>query len=90
MIIEAGIVEKYFGTEEHVHLVFHPDKQEILVAPRSLAFFEKLHKNAEWTALKLKNAKGDRSISVRHILLDHDLDMEDRELKYEARPLGFW
>jgi hypothetical protein len=33
--------------------------------------------------LKDRNLKGDKTLSIREILIDNDLDISDRDLEYE-------
>jgi hypothetical protein len=87
LLFESQLVTELFGEEEQVNMVYYPDRNALLLACRSKTFFEKLHKTT-WTALKLKNPKGDKTIFIRDVLIDHDLDDIDRELEYEVKNTG--
>ena len=47
------------------------------------ALFKGLHKTS-MVMLKLKNGKGDKSITIQEIMIDHDIDPSDRDLDFKA------
>jgi hypothetical protein len=87
IILPNDVVKTVLEGELQVSLVFYPERSTLLVAGKSKAFFEKLHKT-EWMALKDKNAQGDKSLFVRALLIDHNLDETDRDLEYEIKSVG--
>ena len=87
LLIEAGIARTAFGDDFQISLVYYPDRQTLLVAGKSKAFFEKLHQT-NWLLLKDRNLLGDKSIKIRELLLDNDLDDTDRDLAYELKTTG--
>ncbi|MCU0449817.1 MAG: hypothetical protein MUC97_08215 [Bernardetiaceae bacterium] len=84
---KAPLVAQAFADDEQVNLVFYPDRRVLLVAGKSKLFFEKLHKT-HWRMLKARNLVGDKSVDVREILIDEDLDDTDRPLDYEVKTTG--
>ncbi|MCU0324258.1 MAG: hypothetical protein MUF45_03260 [Spirosomaceae bacterium] len=87
LLFESELVNQLFGNDEQVNTVYYPERKDLLIAPRSKTFFQKLHKTS-WTALKLKNPKGDKTIFIRDLLLDHDIDDTDRQLEFEVKSTG--
>ncbi|AQG78928.1 hypothetical protein [Spirosoma montaniterrae] len=87
LLIEAALARDAFGNDAQVSLVYYPDRNALLVAGKSKAFFEKLHET-HWVILKERNLLGDKLVSIRDILLDHDLDDTDRPLLYELKNTG--
>ncbi|GGD70549.1 hypothetical protein GCM10011514_38260 [Emticicia aquatilis] len=84
---EKELVDLLFGEEEKVSLVYYPERKTLLLAARSKVFFEKMHKTT-WAVLKLRNLKGDKTISVQDLILDNDLDNTDRTLAHEVKNTG--
>ena len=88
LLIDSSIVASVLADEVQVNLVYYPERNTILIAAKSKVFFEKMHKDAHWMTLKTKNAKGDKSLAIHEILIDNDLDDEDRELDFEVKSTG--
>lgn len=84
---DKATVETLFGEEEKANLVYYPERKTLLLAARSKTFFEKMHK-VNWVVLKLRNLKGDKTISIQDLILDNDLDSTDRLLSYEIKNTG--
>jgi hypothetical protein len=84
---KAALVAQAFAHDEQVNLVFYPDRRVMLVAGKSKAFFEKLHKT-HWRMLKARNLEGDKSVDIRELLIDEDLNDTDRPLEYEVKTTG--
>ncbi len=54
-----------------------------MLAPFEDDDFKALHKTTN-SVLKYKNNKGDRSMDILSIILDHDLDDANRQLSYKV------
>lgn len=87
LLFDSSLINEVFEGEEQVNMVYYPDRNSLLVAGRSKTFFEKLHKTS-WTALKLKNPNGDKSLFIRDLIIDHDLDSTDRPISYDVKKTG--
>ena len=87
IIIPAAIVKKWLDKDNHVNMVYYPERSQLLVAAKSKTFFEKMHKT-KWMVLKYKNLSGDKTLYVREILIDNDLDEADRSLSFEIKNTG--
>lgn len=87
LYIDAAIANEAFPADAQVSLVYYPDRKALLLAGKSKGFFEKLHQT-HWVLLKARNGEGDKSITIRDLLLDYDLDDADRDLTYELKSTG--
>lgn len=81
IIIDQQTVNELFPGAERVSWVYYPQKRSLLIASSSDELFKTLHKTST-TILKLKNGKGDRSLDVLSVIIDHDIDDTDRELDH--------
>jgi len=81
IIVLQPLVEKLLKTETHVLLKYDTTEKVLLMAPASKSEFKLAHKAAQHM-LKDKNLKGDKSIAIHEILIDHELDDNDRTLLF--------
>lgn len=81
--IRKNVAEKIFGSGGAVLSVYYDADKTFLAAPLNEEVFKIIHK-AKQQMLKDKNAAGDRSISVQEVLLDNDLNDDDRNLEFTA------
>ena len=58
------------------------EQGKILITPVSSQWFVKMYKPTQFL-LKSRNLKGDKSLAVREILIDNNLNMTDKDLEYE-------
>jgi hypothetical protein len=87
IIIPADIFTKWLDADNYVNMVYYPERSQLLVAAKSKTFFEKMHET-KWMVLKDKNMFGDKTLYVREILIDNDLDEADRSLSFEIKNTG--
>ncbi len=87
LFIDATTVQQAFGNDPQVSVVYYPDRKTLLLAGKSKAFFEKLHET-NWVVLKDRNLLGDKTVYLREILIDNDIDDTDRELVYDLKTTG--
>lgn len=83
IVIGAGTVAELFGEVARVSWVYYPQRKTLLVAHSQDELFKGLHKTAD-SMLKYSNAQGDRSIAMRELLIDNELDDTDRDLAHTA------
>jgi hypothetical protein len=84
IIVYQPMVEKFFSGETHVLLKYDTAEKVLLMAPASRNEFKVAHKAAQHM-LKERNLKGDKSISIHEILIDHELDDNDRVLSFSIQ-----
>lgn len=83
IIIDHQLAENLFEGNSQVNWVYYPARHTILVAAQHDDHFKSLHKTA-MSMLKFKNSKGDRSMAIEELLIDHDINVSDRALDYVA------
>ncbi|MBX9892857.1 MAG: hypothetical protein K2Y12_11100 [Chitinophagaceae bacterium] len=83
LIIDNAIIQQLWGDITHLNWVFYKNKNSIMFCSVEDELFKKLHKTT-LSMLKLKNANGDRSLSLQELIIDNDLDNTDRALAYIA------
>lgn len=81
LYIPAAVAERVFGEESRAYLVYHPERTALLLAPASSHWFYKMHQPSQHM-LKARNAQGDKTIALHEILIDHDLDDQDRAVEH--------
>ena len=81
--IDAALVEKIFQSIHYAYITYVAEQNKLLITPVSSQWFVKMHKPTQFL-LKSRNLKGDRTLAIREILIDNDLDKSDRELQYEV------
>ena len=83
LLLESDLVAKVFEGIQYAYAAYEESQNCILVTPVNSVWFTKIHKPAQFL-LKMRNFKGDRSLAIREILLDNDLDTSNRLLDYEV------
>ena len=84
LLIDREVVVEVFGEDTNVHAIYYADRHTLLLAPATDEVFKSLHK-AGRHMLKDRNLKGDKSIALHEILIDHQIDATDRDLTYELQ-----
>ena len=87
LYIESALAKDAFGDAPQVYIVYYPNKHSLLLAPMHDEFFPKLHK-ANLQMLKTRNLQGDKTIYMREMMIDNDIDETDRDLEYNYIPGG--
>ena len=80
--LNAELVERIFQSIHYAYVTYLAEQKKILITPVSSQWFVKMHKPTQFL-LKSKNLKGDRTLAIREILIDNDIDTTDRILQYE-------
>lgn len=80
--LNASLVERVFESIHYAYVTYVTEQKKMLITPVSSQWFTKIHKPTQFL-LKSRNLKGDRTLAVREILIDNDLDTSDRILEYE-------
>lgn len=83
LLIDQDIVEKHFGDCLNVFLAYYPNKRVIMLANVEDELFKNIHKASQYM---LKDGKQGtkRSIAIHDLLIDNELDSQNRSLTYEA------
>lgn len=80
--LDVSLVQKIFGEIHYAYVTYVALQKKILITPVSSQWFVKMHEPTQFL-LKSRNLKGDRTLAIREILIDNDLDTTDRTLTYE-------
>jgi len=80
--LNAALVQRVFDSINYAYVTYVAEQKKILITPVSSQWFVKIYKPTQFL-LKSRNLKGDRTLAIREILIDHDLDTADRVLKFE-------
>jgi hypothetical protein len=83
IVISSDTVAQLFGDAVRASWVYYPQRKTMLVANGQDELFKSLHKTAD-SILKYSNNQGDRSIAIRELLIDNELDDSNRELAFTA------
>jgi hypothetical protein len=81
--LESDLIENVFGNINFAYVTYVEDQKRILITPVSSQWFVKMFKPTQFL-LKSRNLKGDRTLAVREIFIDNDLDTTNRDLEYEV------
>ncbi len=87
IIIPQQLNQEIFGEESHAFLRYYPERKSLLLAPVSQNWFKKMHEAAQFM-LKDKNLQGDKSIAIHEILIDNELDEQNKTLSFEIQGNG--
>ncbi len=82
LTIHSELVHKVFGEVDYAYVVYIEDQKTILTTPVTSQWFGKMHRPTQFL-LKSRNLKGDKTLAIREILIDYDLDSTDRALSFE-------
>lgn len=84
LIILNELAESLFVGVHHVYVSYKPDVKRLFIVPNTDEVFRKLHDPSQ-QMLKDLPQNDCKSIAIREILIDNDLDEHDRDLDYEIR-----
>ncbi|MEM7549942.1 MAG: hypothetical protein AAF363_09710 [Bacteroidota bacterium] len=82
LIVSPSVSGPIFQDENSVYICYKKEQDVLLVSPSSNSWFPKLHESKEYL-VKDKDLKGTKSIAIMDILIDHELDSEDRPLSFK-------
>ncbi|HAS46681.1 MAG TPA: hypothetical protein DCS93_39725 [Microscillaceae bacterium] len=82
VILPYELVKQIFGSVSYAYVSYVSTNQTLLITPVTSEWFAKMHQPTQFL-LKDRNLQGDKSIAVREIFIDNDLNETDRSLLYE-------
>jgi len=80
LIIPAEISDQILKENTSVYVSFKKDLNALLLSPKENDWFPKLHESMEFI-LKSKDLKGTKSVAIREILIDQEIDDDDKSLE---------
>ena len=81
--LDNALVASVFGEVNFAYVTYVEKQGKILITPVTSQWFVKMYKPTQFL-LKSRNLKGDKTLAIREILIDNDLDVTDRDLEYEV------
>ena len=84
LVIAREVAEVLFKESSNAFVVYYPNRNTLMLAPVTDEVFKQLHKAGQHM-LKDRNLKGDKTLALHEILIDHQLDERDRALDYEVQ-----
>ncbi|ARV10838.1 hypothetical protein BTO09_00130 [Gilvibacter sp. SZ-19] len=82
IFLDSELVENIFKNIHYAYVTYVKSQERLLITPVSSQWFVKMYKPTQFL-LKSRNLKGDRTLAIREILIDNDINMTDRVLEYE-------
>ncbi len=84
LLIDHKVATAIFEDDLNVNVVYYADRRTLMIAPKSEELFKTLHK-AKQHMLKDRNAKGDKTIALHELLIDNEINSNDRNLEFELQ-----
>lgn len=79
LILPPIIGNRLLNGYSSVYVAFKKDLNALLISPTTNSWFPKLHESLEFI-LKSKDLQGTKSIAIREILIDNDIDDRNKTL----------
>ena len=80
--LSAALANKVFQHIHYAYVAYIKEQKHLLITPVSSQWFAKMYEPTQFL-LKDRNLKGDKTLAVREIFIDNELDASDRVLEYE-------
>lgn len=81
LIIPPDLANQVLAGYTSAYVAYQSEAQTVLLSSRENTWFPKMHESME-LMLKSRDMTGTKSISIREILIDHELDAFDKMLSY--------
>ena len=79
LIIPAEISNKILDQNSSVYVAYKEELGALLLSPKENDWFPKLHESLAFI-LKSKDMRGTKSVAIREILIDKEIDDSDKSL----------
>lgn len=83
IFLKSKLVERIFKTITYAYVTYIKQQDTLLITPVTSLWFVKMYEPTQFL-LKTRNLKGDKTLAIREILIDNDLDTTDRMLDFEV------
>ncbi len=80
--LSGEVANPIFGRSIFAYTAYVKEQERLLITPVSSSWFVKMYEPNQ-LMLKERNLKGDRTMAIHEIMIDHELDTTDRELEFE-------
>ena len=79
LIIPAELAKRILQQTNNVYVCYKEDQDILMVSPEENTWFPKLH-SSQIFMVKSKDLAGTKSIAIREVIIDHEIDDCDRNL----------
>lgn len=83
LIVHSDIVRSVFKDDKTVFMIYYPDKKILMLAPYFNELFRSLHKAKQYMLKEIAQNR-ENAIPLHAILLDNEIEMENRFLAFTA------
>ena len=83
LIVHSDIVRSVFKDDKTVFMIYYPNKKVLMLAPYFNELFRNLHKAKQYMLKEIAQNK-ENAIPLHIILLDNEIEMENRFLAFTA------
>ncbi len=83
LVLHAELAGLIFDKERTVYMVYYPARGVLMLAPRFNEVFKQLHKAKQYI-LKEVAGGNEYAVALHGILLDHNVQSDERFLSFEA------
>lgn len=82
LLLNAEIASTVFGAASHALVHYVKDQNHLLVTPNPNVWFTKMYKAAPYL-IKERNIKGDKTIALTDMIIDHNLNPNNDNLSFD-------
>jgi len=82
--IDSELVQTLFETIHYAYVEYVAERNTLMITPVSSQWFIKMYEKPTQFLLKDRNLKGDKTLSIREILIDNNIDDSNRDLEFEV------
>jgi len=82
--LDNEIVNSIFESIHYAYVEYVSDRNTLMITPVSSRWFVKMYEKPKQFLLKDRNLNGDKTLNIREILIDNDINIKDRNLVFEV------
>ncbi len=83
LVLHQDIVRALFKDDKTIYMIYYPNKRALMVAPYFNELFRTIHKAKQYMMKEVAN-NVENAIPLHGILLDNEIDANNRVLTYNA------
>ncbi len=83
IVVSKNLVDQVLDNCDRAGWVYYANRNIMMLASSADDLFKSIHQS-KISLFKHRNEQGDRSLSIQELLLDHEIDGKNRELKFRA------
>jgi len=82
--LDSELVQTIFETIHYAYVEYVAERSTLMITPVSSQWFIKMYEKPTQFLLKDRNLKGDKTLNIREILIDNDIEDSNRDLEFEV------